>query len=93
MAESRIKKVIHRLEVTHEPGLSHAQLMLMVGLHTRFTLSTDRLIRVLTPERGFAPSTSRKEDVGFLELCGLLGCGQFQHQHVRYMLQSHLFLI
>jgi len=93
MAESRTAKIIHRLEVTHGPGLNHSQLMLMVGLDTRFVLLTRRLIRALAVERGFAPSASREEDVGFLELCGLLGCGQFQHQHVRYILQSYQFLI
>ena len=93
MAESRTKKFIQRLEVNHEPGLNHAQLMLMVGLDTQFNLSPGRLIRTPTIERGFAPSTSREEDVGCLEFCGLLGCRQFQHQHVRYMLSSNPFLI
>jgi hypothetical protein len=85
MAESRAKKFIRRLEVSHEPGLSHAQLMLMVGLDidTQYMQSTKVMPTLL--ERGFAPSTSREEDVGCLELCGLLGRRQFQHQHVRYM--------
>jgi len=44
-------------------------------------------------ERGSPPSASREEDVGCLELCRLLGRGQFQHQHVRYIPQSDLFPI
>jgi hypothetical protein len=52
-----------------------------------------RLTRLLPSERGFTPSTSREEDVGCLELCSLLGCGQLQHQHVRYRLSSDSFLI
>lgn len=74
MAESRTKKFIRRLELAHEPGLNHAQLMLMVGLDVP---STGRLIRTPILERGFAPRTSRKEDVGSLELCSLLGRRQF----------------
>ena len=35
MAESRTKKFIRRLEVGNESGLTHAQLMLTVGLHTQ----------------------------------------------------------
>jgi hypothetical protein len=93
MAESRTKKFIRRLEVNHEPGLAHAQLMLMVGLDTQRILPTGRLIRTLVLERGFTPSTSREEDVGFLELCRLLGRGQFQHQYVGCMLSSGPFLI
>ena len=80
MAESRTKKFVRRLEVAHGPGLNHAQLMLMVGLDIP---STGRQTRTFILERGFAPSPPREEDVGFLELCGLLGCRQFQHQHVR----------
>lgn len=71
MAESRAKKFIRQLEVTHESGLSHAQLMLTVGLDIQCMRSTGRLTRPL--ERRFAPSTSREEDVGCLELCSLLG--------------------
>jgi len=95
MAESRAKKFIRRLEVTHEPGLNHTQLMLTVGLDidTQYIQSTGTLTPTFIPERGFAPSTSREEDVGCLELCGLLGCGQFQHQHVRCTLSRDPFLI
>ena len=93
MAESRAKKFIRRLEVNHEPGLTRSQLMLMVGLGTLRTLSTGRLIHTLVLERGLAPSTSRKADVGFLEFCRLLGRGQFQHQHVRCLPLSGSFLI
>ena len=93
MADSPTKKFIQRLEVNHEPGLSHSQLMLMVGLDTKRVLSTGRLICILVLERGSAPSASREEDMGFLEFCSLLGCRQFQHQHVRYMLSLNSFLI
>lgn len=81
MAESRTTKFIRRLEVgVHEPGLSHAQRMLMVGLNADtwcMQSSGIELTRTVTPERGFAPSASRKEDMGCLELCCLLGRGQF----------------
>lgn len=88
MAESRAKKFIRQLEVTHEPGLSHTQLMLLVSLDidTQYVLFGSRLTCTSTLERGLAPSTSREEDVGCLELCSLLGCGQFQHQHVSHVL-------
>jgi len=92
MAESPTKKFIHRLEVNHEPGLNHTQLMLMVGLDTRRTPPTGKLTRTFILERRFASSASREEDLGRLEFCGLLGRRQFQHQHVRYMLLSGLFL-
>ena len=49
-------------------------------------LTTGKLIHTLTLERGLAPSTSREEDVGWLELRRLLGRGQFQHQHVGFVL-------
>jgi len=93
MAEGPTKKFLCRLEVNHEPGLNHAQLMLMVGLDTQRIPSTGSLIRTFFLERRFAPSASREEDVGCLEFCGLLGRRQFQHQHVRYMLSSSSFLI
>ena len=85
MAESRAKKFIRRLEVAHEPGLSHSQLMLTVGLdiYVQYIQPTGTLTRTSMLERGSPPCTSRKEDVGCLELCGFLGRGQFQHQHVR----------
>jgi hypothetical protein len=90
MAESRAKKFIRRLEVSHEPGLSHAQLMLMVGLNIDTQYLQSKGVPTLL-ERGFAPSTSREEDVGCLELCGLLGRRQLQHQHVRYALSRNPF--
>ena len=92
MADSPTKKFIHRLEVNHEPGLNHVQLMLMVGLDTLCIPPTGRLIRTCVLERRFAPCASREADLGCLELCGLLGRRQFQHQHVRYMLLSDLVL-
>jgi len=56
-------------------------------------LSTGRLILTLILERRFAPSSSREEDMGRLEFCCLLCRGQFQRQHVRYVLLSYSFLI